>query len=52
MTIFVTAYREVLLNGGLPVPQYWIAILIATSASLLLGYLPFLKIRKRLAEEI
>jgi len=52
MTIFVTAYREVLLNGGLPVPQYWIAIVIATSASLLLGYSPFLKIRKRLAEEI
>lgn len=52
MTIFVTAYREVLLDGGLPVPQYWIAILIATSASLLLGYYPFLKIRKRLAEEI
>ena len=52
MTTFVTAYREVLLSGGLPAPQYWIVILIATSASLLLGYFPFLKIRKRLAEEI
>ncbi len=52
MTIFVTAYREVLLNGELPNPVYWIALLIATSASLLLGYFPFMKIRKRLAEEI
>jgi len=52
MTIFVTAYREVLLNGELPIPVYWIAILIATSVSLLVGYFPFMKIRKRLAEEI
>jgi ABC-2 type transport system permease protein len=52
MTVFVTAYREVLLSGELPMPIYWIAILIATSASLLLGYFPFLRIRKRLAEEI
>ena len=52
MTIFVTAYREILLTGELPGSTYWIAILIVTSASLLLGYLPFLKVRKRLAEEI
>lgn len=52
MTIFVMAYREVLLNGELPVPVYWIALLVATSASLLLGYFPFMRIRKRLAEEI
>ena len=52
MTLFVTAYRDVLLNGTLPIPKYWIAILIATFGSLALGYLPFLRIRKRLAEEI
>jgi ABC-2 type transport system permease protein len=52
MTIFVMAYREVLLNGGLPIPKYWMAILLATTGSLILGYLPFLRIRKRLAEEI
>jgi ABC-type polysaccharide/polyol phosphate export permease len=52
MTVFVTAYRGVLLSGELPMPICWIAILIATSASLLLGYFPFLRIRKRLAEEI
>jgi ABC-type polysaccharide/polyol phosphate export permease len=52
MTLFVTAYRDVLLNGTLPIPKYWIAILIATFGSLALGYLPYLRIRKRLAEEI
>jgi ABC-2 type transport system permease protein len=52
MTVFVTAYREVLLNGVFPVPKYWVAILFATAGSLVLGYLPFLRIRKRLAEEI
>ena len=52
MTIFVMAYREVLLNGGFPIPKYWIALLIATLGSLILGYLPYLKIKKRLAEEI
>jgi lipopolysaccharide transport system permease protein len=52
MTLFVTAYREVLLNGVLLEPKYWMAILLATAGSLVLGYLSFLKIRKRLAEEI
>jgi ABC-type polysaccharide/polyol phosphate export permease len=52
MTLFVTAYRDVLLNGTLPIPKYWAAILIATFGSLALGYLPYLRIRKRLAEEI
>jgi ABC-2 type transport system permease protein len=52
MTIFVTAYRDVLLNGVLPTPKYWMAILLATAGSLAVGYLPFLRIRKRLAEEI
>ena len=52
MTLFVTAYREVLLNNELPIPQYWIAILIATLGSLILGYLSYLKVKKRLAEEI
>lgn len=52
MTLFVTAYREVLLDGGLPAPKYWIAIFIATLGSLVLGYLPYLKVKKRLAEEI
>ena len=52
MTLFVTAYRDVLLNGTLPIPKYWIAILIATAGSLAFGYLPYLRIRKRLAEEI
>ena len=52
MTLFVTAYREVLLNGVLPIPKYWMAILLATAGSLILGSLPFLRIRKRLAEEI
>jgi ABC-type polysaccharide/polyol phosphate export permease len=52
MTLFVTAYREVLLNNELPIPKYWIAILIATLGSLILGYLSYLKVKKRLAEEI
>jgi ABC-2 type transport system permease protein len=52
MTLFVTAYRDVLLNGELPVPKYWIALCLATLGSLILGYLPYLKVKKRLAEEI
>jgi ABC-2 type transport system permease protein len=52
MTLFVTAYRDVLLNGTLPTLTRWIAILVATSGFLVLGYLPYLRIRKRLAEEI
>ncbi len=52
MALFVEAYREILLNGGLPIPKYWIAILIATVGSLTVGYLPFSRLRKRLAEEI
>ncbi len=52
MTLFVTAYRGVLLEGVLVIPKYWIAILIATFGSVALGYLPYLRIKKRLAEEI
>jgi lipopolysaccharide transport system permease protein len=52
MTLFATAYREALLQGVLPIPKYWTAILIATLGSLVLGYLPFSRVRKRLAEEI
>ncbi|RPJ08226.1 MAG: hypothetical protein EHM36_05750, partial [Deltaproteobacteria bacterium] len=52
MTLFATAYRDILLNGTLPIPKYWAAILIATLGSLVLGYIPYLRIRKRLAEEI
>ena len=52
MTLFVTAYREVLLNGVLLMPKFWMAILLVTAGSLILGYLPFLRIRKRMAEEI
>jgi ABC-type polysaccharide/polyol phosphate export permease len=52
MTLFVNAYREVLLDGALPVPQCWIGIFIATLGSLILGYLPYLSVKKRLAEEI
>jgi len=52
MTLFVTAYRDVLLGGTLPVPKYWMAILIATFGSVALGYIFYLRIRKRLAEEI
>jgi lipopolysaccharide transport system permease protein len=52
MTLFVMAYRDVLLDGVLPTPKYWAAIVIATLGVLALGYLPYLKIRRRLAEEI
>lgn len=52
MTLFVTAYREVLLNGMLPMPKHWAALLLATAGVLALGYLLFLRIQKRLAEEI
>jgi len=52
MTLFVTAYREILLNGTLPAPKYWAALVIATAGALALGYLLFFGIRKRLAEEI
>jgi len=52
MTLFVTAYREVLLEGALPMPGHWAAILLVTAGSLGLGYLAFSRINKRLAEEI
>ena len=52
MTLFVTAYRDVLLNGELPIPKYWVALFLATLGSLVLGYLAYLKVKKRLAEEI
>ncbi len=52
MTLFVTAYRDVLLSGALPTPKYWITMLTATLGSLALGYIPYLRIRRRLAEEI
>lgn len=52
MTLFVTAYREVLLNGMLPMPKHWAALLLATAGALGLGYILFLRIQKRLAEEI
>jgi ABC-2 type transport system permease protein len=52
MTLFVEIYREVLLDGMLPIPQYWMTIFLMTMGSLALGYLPFLRIKKRLAEEI
>ena len=52
MTLFVVAYREVLLSGGFLSLKYWAAILIATFASLALGYLPYSRVRRRLAEEI
>jgi lipopolysaccharide transport system permease protein len=52
MTLFVIAYRDVLMNGVFPTPKYWCGILAATLGFLALGYLPYLRIRKRLAEEI
>jgi ABC-type polysaccharide/polyol phosphate export permease len=52
MTLFVTAYREVLLNGGWPSAKYSMALLIAVLGSFTLGYFPFLRAKKRLAEEI
>ncbi len=52
MTLFVTAYRDVLLNGELPIPKYWVALFLATLGSLILGYLPYWRVKKRLAEEI
>ncbi len=52
MTLFVTAYREVLLNGGWPSAKYWMVLLIAILGSFTLGYFPFFRVKKRLAEEI
>ena len=52
MTLFVAAYREVLLNGKVPIPKYWFALFLATLGSLILGYLLYLKVKKGLAEEI
>jgi ABC-type polysaccharide/polyol phosphate export permease len=52
MTLFVIAYREILLNNELPMLQYWMVLLLATLGSLILGYLPYLRVKKRLAEEI
>ena len=52
MTLFVTAYRDVLISGSFPVPRYWLALSIAVMISLALGYLPFLRVKKRLAEEL
>lgn len=52
MTLFVTAYRDILLSGMLPALKYWGALLVATAGALGLGYLLFFMIRRRLAEEI
>ena len=52
MTLFVTAYRDVLINGSFPIPRYWLALSIAVMISLALGYFPFLRVKKRLAEEL
>ncbi len=52
MTLFVIAYRDILLNGMVPPLKYWMALLMATGGTLGLGYLLFIKIRRRLAEEI
>jgi lipopolysaccharide transport system permease protein len=52
MTLFATAYREVLLNGQLPASGHWIALLLGALGSLVLGYLFFLRIKKTLAEEV
>jgi ABC-2 type transport system permease protein len=52
MTLFVTVYRDALLSGALPTPKYWTAMLAATLGSLALGYIPYLRIKRRLAEEI
>ena len=52
MTLFATAYREVLLSGQLPTSGHWISLLLATLGSLILGYIPFLRIKKTLAEEV
>lgn len=52
MALFVMAYRGALLNSGSLGPKYWIAIVIAALAAICLGYLPYSRIRRRLAEEI
>ncbi len=52
MTLFVIAYRDILLNGMVPPLKYWMALLMATGGTLGVGYLLFIKIRRRLAEEI
>ena len=52
MTLFVTAYRDVLISGSFPIPRYWLALSIAVMISLALGYFPFLRVKKRLAEEL
>jgi lipopolysaccharide transport system permease protein len=52
MTLFATAYREILLNGQLPPSGHWIALLVGTLGSLVLGYVPFLRVKKTLAEEV
>jgi len=52
MTLFVLAYREILLNGRIPGSQYWIALLMGSIGSFLFGYLIFFRVKKRLAEEI
>ena len=52
MTLFVTAYRDVLISGSFPIPRYWLALSIAVMISLALGYFPFLRVKRRLAEEL
>jgi len=52
VTAFVTAYRNALLDGVWTTPKYWIAMMVAAAGSLALGYLPYLRIRRTLAEEI
>jgi ABC-2 type transport system permease protein len=52
MALFVIVYRQVLMGGVLPSIKYGLVILLVTLGSLGLGYLPFLRIRGRLAEEV
>jgi ABC-type polysaccharide/polyol phosphate export permease len=52
MALFVIVYRQVLMGGVLPSLKYGLVILLVTLGSLGLGYLPFLRIRGRLAEEV
>ncbi len=52
MTLFVTAYRDVLTEWVVTDPQVLDGDPPCDLGFLGLGYLPFLRIRKRLAEEI
>jgi len=52
MASFITAYRDILMDGVMPGAEIFIVTLISSLGIFILGYLIFGKLEKRFAEEI